>query len=207
MSTAQNKAADLGTAAAAQCFVALLTISAPSTASPTTSGFSGTPPVRPLAASTIPPSALTARLREVRSSTSLLASDFANTFSQQDISRPTTEHEKVVGELREWILLDNNWDGENAQKPIQSSLEEATSFIRLLKLEIPIPEPMLLSSGRAALLWQSDTIYADLEFLGNERIAYYIEKNKVEKHKGVINFDSKNLPALLTLLLADTQAS
>lgn len=114
--------------------------------------------------------------------------------------RPTTSREKLIGELRRWGLLNENWDGEGAALPVASSLKEAVSFVRLLDEIDALPEPMLHASGHAGLFWKDNGLYADIEFLGDGRVAYYIERQG-DKHKGVLNFDSKKMPAVFPALL------
>ncbi len=118
--------------------------------------------------------------------------------------RPTTTAEKVIGEIRGWRSLPADWDGEGAAVPVAASLEEAVSFVSLLSPHnISIPEPMLLSSGRAGLYWNDGGMYADLEFTGDGRVTYYIEHSTGGKHKGVVPFDSDSMPPVFsTLLLA-----
>ena len=65
------------------------------------------------------------------------------------------------------------------------------AFVRLLDDIVELPEPMLLGSGHAGLFWKTDKLYADLEFLGDGRIAYFIEYEGEGKHKGVVKFDSE----------------
>jgi len=115
--------------------------------------------------------------------------------------RATTHLEEAIGEIRQWALLTNNWDGEGAGPPIDSSLQEATSFICALPSQGMVPEPMLHPSGRAGLYWNDATLYADLEFTGNGEIVYYIERRGEGKHKGVVNFDGKKMPLVFTTLL------
>lgn len=117
-----------------------------------------------------------------------------------ETERKTTEHEKIAGAIREWALLSSNWDGEGASKPNQRSLREATIFLHLLDRGMPIPEPMLLASGHASLFWHDVNLYAELEFLGDGHIAYFIERSG-DKHKGVLKFDSKNMPPVFQALL------
>jgi len=114
--------------------------------------------------------------------------------------RQTTLHERLIGEMRRWTLLTSNWDGEGAAAPILQSLKEAISFARLLDDGETLPAPMLNASGRTGLFWKGDGLYADIEFLGDARIAYYIE-NQGDKHKGVVKFDSKNMPVVFTALI------
>jgi hypothetical protein len=117
-----------------------------------------------------------------------------------ELGRPTTSREKLIGEVRRWGLLNANWDGEGAAPPVASSLKEAVSFVNLLDEADTLPEPMLHASGHAGLFWKDDSLYADIEFLGNGRIAYYIEYHG-DKHKGVLGFDSKKMPAVFPALL------
>ena len=114
-------------------------------------------------------------------------------------TRQTTSWEELVGEIRSWSLLAANWDGEGAVTPLRQSLREAVSFVRLLDAISP-PEPMLLSSGHAALYWNEDNLYADLEFLGDGRIAYFVKRHG-DKHKGVLAFDSTEMPVVFPALI------
>ena len=114
--------------------------------------------------------------------------------------RPTTELEKLVGELRSWLLFTANWDGEGAEQPFYPSLKQAESFARLFDSSANIPEAMLNANGHAGLFWKAPGLYADLEFLGDGRLAYYIERNR-DKHKGVTRFNSQEVPAVLKVLL------
>lgn len=129
-------------------------------------------------------------------STSIVAND----ERYEESARLTTPHENVIGEIRQWGLLGIDWDGEGAAAPDVRSTKEAEAFIRLIDGGIPLPEPMLLASGHAALYWNDGKLYADIEFLGDERIAYFI-KNNGDKHKGVLTFNSQKMPAVLQTLL------
>ena len=129
-----------------------------------------------------------------------LAATVANDGIYEASARPTTLHESIIGELREWSLLHANWDGEGAAMPDSQSIKGAVSFVRLLDDKITPPEPMLLSSGHAALYWNEGGLYADIEFLGDGRIAYFIKSNG-DKHKGVLSFDSQKMPALFPALI------
>lgn len=116
--------------------------------------------------------------------------------------RPTTELEQLVGEIRSYGLLGDNWDGENAVRPSLSSIRGAVKFVRLMDPSITLPEPMLFASGRAGLFWNSASIYADLEFTENHSITYFVERRGEGKHKGVVVFNSEAMPAVLATLLS-----
>jgi hypothetical protein len=118
-----------------------------------------------------------------------------NLYEHETLIRPTTVPEQVMGEIRSLGLLKANWDGEGAFTPSTKSIEEAVSFIRLMSDEALLPEPTLQVSGNVSLFWNEHGLYADIEFLGDNRVAYFIKTNE-DKHKGVISFDSKQMPAV-----------
>ena len=114
--------------------------------------------------------------------------------------RTTTLLENLAGEIRQFKSYEDNWDGEGAAKPNAQSITEVVSFINLLDDKKLAPESMLLASGNVALYWNEGEVYADIEFLGGGRIAYFI-KNNGDKHKGVLSFDSKTMPSVFTALI------
>lgn len=120
--------------------------------------------------------------------------------STVQLERLTTQHEKLIGEIRSWSLLSADWDGEGALAPSAQSIKDAVAFSRLLS-DVVIPEPMLLASGHVALYKNESGIYADIEFLGDGRIAYFIKRDG-DKHKGVLTFDSQKMPAVFSALLS-----
>lgn len=138
-----------------------------------------------------------------------LSPDFAPLSSQLfgNVSeRETSQVEKTVGELRRWLKLAANWDGEGAVAPDALSLKAASDFIRLLPEAIADAEPMLHANGHAGLFWNENALYADLEFLGGRRIAYFIQHHE-DKHKGVLHFDGELVPPVLSALLETPRIS
>jgi len=115
--------------------------------------------------------------------------------------RQTTPVEELIGEMRSWNLLAGNWDGEGSSAPRSQSLCDAEDFLRLVELfPMAFPEPMLLASGNSALYWHEGDFYADLEFLSEHRIAYFI-RHSGDKHKGVLEFKKEEMPPVLKALL------
>jgi hypothetical protein len=114
--------------------------------------------------------------------------------------RETTDRERAIGELRRWRDFSADWDAEGALPPVQSSLKAASNFVCALDADRLAPEPMLHPSGLAGLFWKADSLYADLEFLRDGRVAYYIEIAS-DKHKGVVAFDGTTIPAVLDVAL------
>ena len=130
------------------------------------------------------------------------AESFARTSSSlvfQDVLTRTTPKEHAIGELRRWKFILSGWDGDQAQAPIPRPLEDAITFVRYW-LTRQQPNLCCTRTGRAGLFWRENDLYADLEFLGSCRIAYFIERNG-DKHKGVVNFDAKEVPAVLEAVL------
>lgn len=121
-----------------------------------------------------------------------------------DRARATTDREHAIAEIRRWRNLQTNWDSEGAAAPVLGSLLDASDFACALESRHLTPEPMLHTSGRAGLYWRTADLYADLEFLGGGRIAFYYEKNGssgTDRLKGVVHFDGTNLPGVLEPLL------
>jgi hypothetical protein len=135
------------------------------------------------------------------SQSGLAISDYGDSIEQWESVRSTTAQEILIGEIREWALFGADWDGEGAQAPNSASCRESVEFVRLLKSDGEMPDPMLLASGHAGLLWRQLGLYADLEFLGDGKIAYYIERNG-DRHKGVVSFDKKTMPSVFAAILA-----
>ncbi|MEY3978905.1 MAG: hypothetical protein RLZZ375_334 [Pseudomonadota bacterium] len=177
-----------GTAAAAKVFIALSMTQAPSASS-----------LHETNQAVFRPSP-TKTYQSIRSSNSNVGS-VANDGVFDTPVRETTSQEFLIGELRSWASFDDNWDGEGASRPSLASIHDAVAFARLLDANIREPEPMMLASGHAALFWNEAGLYADLEFVGNNRVAYFVQKND-DKHKGVVTFDPEKIPAVLQALLS-----
>jgi hypothetical protein len=119
------------------------------------------------------------------------------------VDRQTTPSEEVIGQLRAWKFLGENWDGEGANIPNSLSIEEAVAFVNALTDDYPVPEAMLHPSGRAGLYWNERSLYADLEFTGEGNIPYYVEQTGTGKHKGAVVFAKGKIPPVLATLLKD----
>lgn len=118
--------------------------------------------------------------------------------------RELVAREVLVGELRRRGQFESDWDGEDAMAPSDAAVKDAIAFARLLGDDTEA-EPMLSAKGTVGLFWKTAQLYAHIEFLGEGKVAYYIERNgdrlDRDKHKGVVNFDSNSLPAVFENLL------
>lgn len=122
-----------------------------------------------------------------------------------DQLRPTTEHEHAIAELRQWHDLQANWDGEGADAPRRESLEAASQLICLIMWGFKAPEPMLHANGRAGLLWDDDDLYGEIEFLDENKLAYYF-RDQQGKHKGEVIFEGNEIPDALKVLIPEENA-
>jgi hypothetical protein len=113
----------------------------------------------------------------------------------------TTPKEHLVADLRNWLLWTSNWDGEGAKAPDAAAIGYAVNFVFGLDARIPMPEPMLFPSGNAGLFWETDQIYADLEFFGDGRLTYFVKRPE-GRHKGVVKYEGKNIPEFVIRLLS-----
>lgn len=189
-----------GTATTAQAILAIAVLSTPHTVSaiPKINEYKEVPIQRITTRSEV------ICLQDKYSSQNITNTTDTNIFNDErfieDVGRQTNEIEILIGEIREWLFFESNWDGENASTPNTVSLNEAVSFVRLLSEDINFPEPMLNASGNVGLFWNENDTYADIEFLGNGFIAYFIKLNE-DKHKGKVRFNSKNIPTIFEAIL------
>jgi hypothetical protein len=73
------------------------------------------------------------------------------------------------------------------------SLKDARTFMRSLSPESIIPRPALHADGHAILFVREPDVYAELEFLGNNKISFYVRRGE-QKWSDEISFDGQSLP-------------
>jgi hypothetical protein len=86
-----------------------------------------------------------------------------------------------------------NWDGNEAEKPILASLQDARDFLRCLAVGSAILKPALDADGHAILFLRGDDIYAELEFMEGRRIDFYARRGSLEWSDEFF-FDGRKLP-------------
>ena len=89
--------------------------------------------------------------------------------------------------------LKENWDGEGANTTDVRSISYAENFVCLLDENCIFPEIINFDSGNVGLFWYSNGLFATLEFIKDETIAYYIKKG-IQILEGVTPFDGVNIP-------------
>jgi hypothetical protein len=108
-----------------------------------------------------------------------------------------TQADIAVGQLCRMQELDADWDGGGAARPLAFSLKEARAFIRALAPESIIPRATLHADGHAILFLRSADTYAELEFLGNNRIGFYARWGG-DEWSDEFHFDGRTLPQALS---------
>jgi hypothetical protein len=84
------------------------------------------------------------------------------------------------------------WDGGTAEVPSAIDIDDAITFLGLLKFGTPLPQSMISSSGTIGLYWDQADKYADLELEGNGAASLFISQK-----------DSLQPPVLHEFLLTD----
>jgi hypothetical protein len=109
------------------------------------------------------------------------------------IGTQRTQADVAVAQLLRLGELEADWDGNEAAKPLPGSIEDARIFIRALAPESAIPRPALHADGHAILFLRGPDVYAELEFLGNDRIGFYARRGG-RQWSDEICFDGQTLP-------------
>ena len=92
--------------------------------------------------------------------------------------------------MEEW---DADWDGNGAAKPLGFSLKDARAFVRALSPESIIPKATLHADGHTILFVNGPEAYAELEFLEDHRIGFYVRRGG-DEWTDEISFDGRTLP-------------
>lgn len=97
----------------------------------------------------------------------------------------------MESELTSYLSFKQNWDGEGASPPNKESISLALATISKLKkdnwalLGYTLPEEngvaQLHANGNCGLLWNTPTLYVDLEFASTMCIFYINANNKIIK--------------------------
>ncbi len=92
--------------------------------------------------------------------------------------------------MEEW---DADWDGNGAAKPLGFSLKDARAFVRALSPESIMPKATLHANGHTILFVNGPEVYAELEFLEDHRIGFYVRRGG-DEWTDEISFDGRTLP-------------
>jgi hypothetical protein len=119
-------------------------------------------------------------------------------MSAVDEAIPDANYERSPADLAVAQLLrmekwDADWDGHGAARPLEFSLKDARAFVRALSPESIIPKATLHADGHTILFVKSAAVYAELEFLEDRRIGFYVRRGG-EEWTDEISFDGRALP-------------
>jgi hypothetical protein len=134
-----------------------------------------------------PRQGLTSRATELRESVPTASNDNPIPESAK------TPADIAIAQLIRLEQFDADWDGSDAAKPIVGTLKEARAFIRALAPESVVPRVTLHADGHAILFIRKPDVYAELEFLGNNKIGFYARRGE-QKWSDEISFDGRSLP-------------
>jgi hypothetical protein len=121
----------------------------------------------------------------------------ASTTAVVRSEEPKTQADRTIAQLVGFEMLDADWDGNEAARPLGFSIKDAREFIRALAPESIIPRPALHADGHAILFIRGPDSYAELEFLGARRIGFYARRGEKEWGEE-FSFDGRALPAGLS---------
>lgn len=113
-------------------------------------------------------------------------------------------YEAVKFELNAYLELADDWDGPGSKAPSAEPIATAIGFMDRLPSGIPLPKPMLSSSGEVGLYWDVDAIYADVAFEGGDAFSLFIRNRQTDVEifveKQLADTDMGELRTLLSSL-------
>jgi hypothetical protein len=125
-----------------------------------------------------------------------IAKSAANTAAAEawhGLNVSASRADAAIAQLLRLEKLEADWDGSEAAKPIDYSLKDARNFVRKLSPDSVIPRATLHADGHAILFMREPDIYAELEFLGNGKIDYFVRRGE-QKWSDEFSFDGRSLP-------------
>jgi hypothetical protein len=84
--------------------------------------------------------------------------------------------ELLKRETKAYSLLEVGWDEEGSQPPSKIAMNKALSSIDAIPARLPLPRPMLSSSGELGLYWDLVGGYAELSFETNGQMSFFSRK-------------------------------
>lgn len=116
---------------------------------------------------------------------------------------PLDEAERQIARLNSLRSATDGWAGPGSVAPSVASLNEAIEMLRRIKtLPVPVPMASVGSHGNAGLFWSDESLYADLELLGDGRIGYLIHVNGAPSIDSEEDLPAGGLPPKIATALA-----
>ena len=104
------------------------------------------------------------------------------------INSSSASESELRNELRSYLSLKENWDGEGAKIPTQESVNDALKFLDNRPDNIPLPYPEEGFDGDAGLYWcnRKAQVFAEVTFDGDNKFSFFAvhgtPKNIIEKY-------------------------
>ena len=98
----------------------------------------------------------------------------SNTFNEIVSTRPL---DRLLGRLRGYKLLDQNWNGYGGQRPSSVAVEDCIDFLRGLESSYILPKPMVGGDGEVGVFWEMENAYIEVGFRGKGFFEYLVSIN------------------------------
>lgn len=85
--------------------------------------------------------------------------------------------ELLKREVLTYAEYEDGWNGEYSFGPAAEAIKSATDFIEAVPSRLPLPRPMLSSTGEIGLYWGLDGGYAEVTFESTGEIVFFSRSN------------------------------
>lgn len=92
---------------------------------------------------------------------------------------------RLVSDLRSYGDLADGWDGEDAKPPTREHIGLVEALLSKLPSEVPVPRPMISSTGALGLYWDAQQRYADLEIEATGEVSLFTRRTEGEHDEEV----------------------
>jgi len=106
---------------------------------------------------------------------------------------PLDRTEAVRMELHSYGTYQNDWDGEGATAPRKADAENAISLLGKIPSGLPIPKPMLSSSGVIGMYWDHPALFADIALEENGTFSLFTREKESKAETYVENVSIADL--------------
>jgi hypothetical protein len=86
----------------------------------------------------------------------------------------TTEFSKLIGKIKSYLNLPQNWDGYEGVTPSQSTANEAIAFLKKIPKSLLPSRAGVTGDGEICLIWDKENIFVDLGFIGEGNFFYFM---------------------------------
>ncbi len=124
-------------------------------------------------------------------------SHYAQTGQQNEIDF----EEGITDLINSYKNYPANWDGYDGIPPLSETVNNTLEFIEKLPFNAKEPRPGVSGDGEISLFWESDDIFVDIGFLGDEKYTFYARDDQaIEYFKDDLDLKDPIPEALLNLI-------